>query len=320
MRRPTSADPTGLAIAVASAAAFGASGPFAKALLEVGWTPGSAALVRIAVGAAVLAPTSLGWLRRHRPTRNDLRRTSLFGVFAVAGAQLCYFSAVKTLPVGIALLLEYLAPVLLVGWAWLRSWRPPARLTVLGTILSLGGLVLVLDVAGGLAVDPVGVLWGLGAALCLSSYFVIAAQPTEGMPALVVAAGGLAVGALTVGALGLVGLMPLAFSAAPVELLGATTSWLLPVAVLAVLSAAFAYATGVVSTQRLGETVASFVGLTEVVFAVLFAWLLVGQALGPVQLLGGLVLLTGVAIVQADHGHEGVAEVSHPITVDQPVA
>ena len=82
---------------------------------------------------------------------------------AVAGAQLCYFSAVQYLSVGVALLLEYLAPVLLIGWHWVarpdggrrrRCWSAPA--------LSIVGLVFVLDLRGGFTLNPIGVALGSG--------------------------------------------------------------------------------------------------------------------------------------------------------------
>ena len=81
----------------------------------------------------------------------------------MAAAQLCFFYAVQHLAVGVALLLEYLGILLVVGWMWLRHGQVPGRLTIAGGLLALVGLVLVLDLtqAGGLSV--VGVLLGLRA-------------------------------------------------------------------------------------------------------------------------------------------------------------
>ena len=76
--------------------------------------------------------------------------------------------------------------------------------------------------------------------------------------------------------------------------------WWVPVIGLATVAAALAYVLGIGAARRLGATVASFVGLTEVLFAVLFAWLLLGELPRPVQLLGGLVILAGVVMVKID--------------------
>ena len=63
--------------------------------------------------------------------------------------------------------LEYLAPVMLIGWHWARTHRRPAVPVLAGAGLSIVGLAFVLDLRGGLTLNPIGVAWGLGAALCL---------------------------------------------------------------------------------------------------------------------------------------------------------
>jgi drug/metabolite transporter (DMT)-like permease len=77
-------------------------------------------------------------------------------------------------------------------------------------------------------------------------------------------------------------------------------SWVVPIVGLGLIAAAIAYAAGIAASRRLGAKLASFVGLTEVLFAVLIAWAALGQAPGVVQLLGGLVVLAGIALVRAD--------------------
>jgi drug/metabolite transporter (DMT)-like permease len=83
-----------------------------------------------------------------------------------------------------------------------------------------------------------------------------------------------------------------------VQVGGATLPAWSAVAELAVVAAALAYLLGTVATRRLGSTVASFVGLTEVLFAVLFAWLLLGELPAPVQLAGGVLITAGVVAVR----------------------
>jgi drug/metabolite transporter (DMT)-like permease len=93
------------------------------------------------------------------------------------------------------------------------------------------------------------------------------------------------------------------FSTQPV-LIGGTTipSWL-AIAELAVIAAAAAYLLGTVAARRLGSTVASFVGLTEVLFAVLLAWLLLGELPALIQLVGGALIIAGVIAVRAGERH-----------------
>lgn len=290
----------GILVAVLSAAAFGVAGPFAKALLAAGWSPTAAVLLRIGGAAVLLLPVTIRSWRTARPSTREQRLVAAYGATAVAGTMICFFSAIQTLSVGVALLLEYLAPILLVGLHWATTRTPPGRRTIVGSLLSMAGLVLVLDLAGGVQVDPVGVLWGLAAAVCLAVYFELSAKVSDRLPPVLLAGGGLAVGAVLIALVGALGLLPLRASTAPVQLLGATTSWMVPAGTLVLVSAVVAFLTGIVAASRLGSRVASFVGLSEVMFAVLFAWLLLGELPVGIQLLGGLAIVGGVALVRSD--------------------
>ncbi|HWM57399.1 MAG TPA: DMT family transporter [Pseudonocardia sp.] len=294
----------GLLVALASAAAFGTSGPFSKALLGAGWTAGSVVLLRVTGAALILlVPALLAMRGRWHRMLDNLPRIVVFGLAAVAGCQVAYVNAVQHLSVGVALLLEYLAVVLVALWVWLRTGIAPNRLTWLGMVASVAGLVLVLDLAGQSPPAVVGVAWGLLAAVGLAVYFLVAAADADGLPPVALAAFGMVVAAVALAGLGLTGLLPMTFSAAPVLVGGlAIPSWL-AVTELAAIAAALAYLLGTVAARRLGAGVASFVGLTEVLFAVLFAWLLLGELPAPVQLAGGALIIGGVLAVR--RGGEG---------------
>ncbi len=291
----------GIGLALVSAAAFGMSGGFAKSLLLGGWSPGAVVTMRITLGAVVLlVPTLLGLRGRWGLLRRNAWLVVGYGVTGVAGCQLAYFFAVSHLSVGVALLLEYLAPVLIVGWLWTRHRRRPGRLTLLGVALALAGLLLVLDLTGEVSLSPVGVLWGLGAAVCLVLYFLLADQVDEGLSPLTLAGAGLVVGAVVLWLAAGAGLLEMTRGADEVLLGGREVAWWVPVLVLAVVAASFAYVTGVGAVRVLGSKVASFVALTEVLFAVLFAWLLLGELPAVVQLVGGALIVGGVVAVRAD--------------------
>lgn len=299
----------GLLVALLSAAAFATSGPFAKSLLETGWTPGSVVFLRIA-GAALLlvvpAVRALGG--RWRLLRHGWPQVVAYGVSAVAVPQLAFFYAVQHLSVGVALLLEYLGLVLVVAWQCLVARRLPRTPTVIGIVLAVVGLALVLDVFGGVRVSGIGVMWGLIAAVGLASYFLMSGHVAEEpLPPLTLAGGGLVVGALTFAVLGITGVLPMTFVADPVQLAGATLPAWFAVLELAVVAAATAYVAGIVAARVLGAKLASFVGLSEVLFAVLFAWVLLGELPRPVQLLGGLFILAGVVAVRSEEGRPDAA-------------
>jgi drug/metabolite transporter (DMT)-like permease len=240
-----------------------------------------------------------GW----RPRPGDLRAVVVYGLVALAGAQVCYFNAVGHLSVGVALLIEYTAPVLLLGWTWARTGARPRPATLVGAAAAVAGLVLVLDVARGAAVDVVGVLWGLGAAVCLAAYFRLSADvgggpDGAGPPALVLTAGGALVASAVVVLVGVAGLLPLRATTTPIVLGGVTVPWWVGVVLVAALSTALAYLTGIAAVGRLGSRLASFVGLSEVLFAVLGAWWLVAQRPTATQVAGGALVVAAIALIR----------------------
>lgn len=291
----------GLALAAVSAATFGTSGVFASALIDAGWSPAAAVTARIGVAALVLTGPALVALRgRLQLLRRGAGAVVAYGLVGVAGAQLCYFNALQHLSVAVALLIEYLGTVLVVGWVWLRYRRPPRRLTVAGTAAAVVGLLLVLDLTGDQRLDLVGVLWAAVAAVALATYFVLSARAHDPLPPVVTVWGGMVVAAVALLALDAAGVLDARIGAHTVTLGDLRVSWLVPVLGLSVVAAAVAYLTGIAAARRLGATVASFVGLTEVVFAVLFAWWFLGQVPGLVQVLGGALIVGGAALVRVD--------------------
>jgi drug/metabolite transporter (DMT)-like permease len=306
----------GLLFAVASAFSFGMSGPLAKSLMETGWSPTAAVTARLVGGALVMAVFATvikpDWVRealRHTKT------VVAYGLIPIAGAQLCFFNAVSHLSVGVALLLEYTAPVLVVGWLWATTRRRPSNLTLAGVAIAIAGIMLVLDVFSGAHINLVGIGWASAAAICAACYFVMSDEVTadgSGLSSITLAAGGLIVGSAAVALLGASGLMPLTFATHDAVVAGWTTSWVVPAIALAVIPTAIAYTLGIMGIARLRPRFASLVGLSEVMFAVLAAWALLGEAMSPTQAVGGAVVLAGLVLARAGDRTEKVAQASWP--------
>jgi len=302
----------GLVIGLMSAAAFGTSGTFGTSLIGAGWSPAGAVLARVSIAALVLTGPALLQLRgRWALLRKWGWRTVAYGCIGVATCQLGYFNAISRMPVGIALLIEYMGILLVVGWLWARHGQRPRRLTIAGSVAAIGGLALMLDLSGPGGISPVGAGWALLAAVSMAVYFILSAwsgAPSSGtassrpeaLPPVVMTWGGMIVGAVVLAAAGMTGLAPLAVSGADVTLLHHQVSWLVPILGLSVLAAAFAYVTGIGAARRLGAKLGSFVALAEVLFAVLFAWILLHQVPTTTQFLGGALILTGVILVRLD--------------------
>jgi drug/metabolite transporter (DMT)-like permease len=289
----------GLAYALVSAASFGLSGSLARGLMDLGWTAGSATLARVAIAAAVLiVPGALALRGRWALLRRSAATVVAYGVFAVAGAQLCYFLAIGYLDVGVALLIEYTAPVAVVLWLWLRKGAKPSALTVVGAGVAAFGLVLLLDVLGGGDISLTGVAWALGAMVGAAVYFVISGDESNGLPPLTLAAGGLLVALVVLGLAAITGILPMAVASGNVQFVSFAVPWWTVVLTLGVVTAAVAYVTGIAATRRLGSRLGSFVALTEVIAAATFAWLLLGQTPLPIQIGGAALVLAGVIIVK----------------------
>ncbi|MFF3514185.1 DMT family transporter [Streptomyces sp. NPDC002573] len=299
----------GLGLALASALAFGGSGVAAKPLIEAGLDPLHVVWLRVTGAALVVLPLAV----RHRALLRARPALLIgFGLLAVAGVQACYFAALSRIPVGVALLIEYLAPALVLGWVRLVQRRPVTRAAAVGVVLAVGGLACVVEVWSGLSFDPVGVLLALGAACCQVGYFVLADQGTEaGEQApdpLGVIAYGLLVGAAVLTVVARPWTMDWSVLAGSADMNGTPVPAVVLLAWIVLIATVLAYVTGVLSVRRLSPQVAGVVACLEAVIATVLAWVLLGEHLSAPQLAGGAVVLVGAFIAQSSAPTKGSPE------------
>lgn len=290
---------TGIPLAMVAAASFGLSGSLAKGLMGIGWTAGSAVLARVTIAALVLAIPGLMALRgRWHLLRESIGTIIAYGLFAVAGAQLFYFFAVQTLDVGIAMLIEYLAPVAVVLYLWVRHGHKPNKLTAIGALIAAAGLMLLINVFGGAQVSLVGMGWALAAMVGATVYFIISGDNSNPLPPITLAAAGLMVAAFVLAVAATSGLLPMGVATGHVDFAPISMPAWLVVLLLGVITAAIAYVAGIGATRRLGARLGSFVALTEVLAAAVFAWVLLSEAPAPIQIAGAVLVLAGVIVVK----------------------
>lgn len=289
----------GVLLALGAAVSFGMSGVFARGLIDAGWTPGAAVTARMWVGALVLlVPTLMALRGKWGVVRRNLGMVIAYGLLAVTAAQLCYFQAVAVMDVGLALLIEYTAPIAVIFWLWLRRGERPTRRSLLGAAVAFVGLVLMLDVLTGSTANLGGILFALGAMVGAATYFVLSAKGDTGIPPIALAGLGLLIGSLGLTVAGVIGVLPIAWTTADVGFSAITVPWFVPVLAMGVISTALAYILGIVSTRMLGSRLGSFIALSEVVAAMVFSALMLGQVPGPVQAIGGALVLAGVVVVK----------------------
>jgi drug/metabolite transporter (DMT)-like permease len=291
----------GLIIGVLASLTFATSGAFMKPLLESGWSPAAAVTARATVAGVVLLPVAIVALRGKWSAVWRARWRILgMALIGVAGTQLVYFAAVQRIPVSTALLIEYLAPLLLVAFVWISTRRAPRAVVLIGSVVAIGGLVLVIGPGALAAVDGLGLVFAFLSAFGCAVYYVIAARPSDGLPPVAFAAAGLLLGGIVLGIVGLVGLVPFTAEFINVPFFGGLAPWWAPLAVVAVVGTAFSYATSIAASEMLGSRLMSFVGLLEVVAASVYAWLLLGEQLTVLQIVGGALILAGIAFVRSE--------------------
>lgn len=291
----------GIIVAIFASLSFGTSGAFIKPLLELGWSPAAAVAVRALIGSVLLAPFAVIALRGKWSTLWRGRwRVVAMALIGVAGCQLAYFLAVERIPVGTAILVEYLAPVLLVLFAWATTRKLPRPVVLIGSAVAIVGLVLVVGPGALESVDMLGVFFAFLAAVGAACYYLIAARPSEGLPGVALAWGGLLIGSIVLFAVGSTGLVPFTMVFGEVQLFGSTAPWWVPLGIVAVFGTAIGYSASIIATGLLGSRLMSFVALLEVVFATMYAWLLLGETLGPAQLVGGALILAGILFVYSE--------------------
>ncbi|HSX66596.1 DMT family transporter [Nocardioides sp.] len=303
----------GLLWSFLAAATFGFSGTLARPLLDTGWSPAAVVLCRVTIASLVLLPVTVKALRgRWSLLRTEGRLVATYGAVVVAFTQFGYYSAVAHMDVAVALLIEYTAPVLVLGWLWLRHGQRPTRLTAAGAVVAIVGLLFVLDVfSGSVQVSTVGILWALTAMVGCAVYFVSSAQPAA-LPPVALAGSGMLLGAALLALLGLSGLLEMHGNTAPVHFREVEAPFWVPLVLVGVVATAVAYLSGIHGSRLLGSRLASFVALLEVLAALVTAWLLLGQSPQLIQVLGGLGILAGVVLVKLGEPEETVLEQPDP--------
>ncbi|MEV4171555.1 EamA family transporter [Nonomuraea sp. NPDC049709] len=290
----------GLALAFVSSVCFAFSGPMAKYLIAAGLAPMEAVWTRMA-GAGLLLVAVLAVVRPRalRIPSARLPFFALYAVMAVAGVQALYFVAITRLPVGIALLLEFMAPVMVVAWVrFVRKLRL-ARAAYVGAVVAVVGLAIVVEAWQGLRLDALGLLLGLLAGACCAGYFLMNDSFGDDVDPLGLIAWGMT-GAAVV-------LIPFsrpwdipwsAFTVSAAPEGGVTLPVLAAYLWMVLIATVIAYILGVNAVRRLSAAVGATVASLEVIGGAIVAWALVGETLGVFQIVGGLIVLSGALLAQ----------------------
>ncbi|GAB3633621.1 EamA family transporter [Microbacterium sp. 22179] len=290
----------GLILAVVACAIFATSGPVGKMLMETGIEPQHVSWLRVAGAAVVFIPVVL--LLRGKELvaawRSSWRLLIAYGAVGMAASQTLFFYAASRLPIGVAVLLQFSGPLLIILWTKFVRRRIVPRSAAIGVIISLVGLMIVVEVWAGLAFDLSGVLAGVGSAVCQAAYFMIIEDLKGSADVLVMTASGAVVGGIVLTFTTLPWTLPWGAIGDSVSLAGAEISGWLPFVWLVVVCAILAFLIEGAAVRRLSAVIAGAIAYIEVVFAAVIAWLLLGEHLGVAQIVGGVIVITGAYIAQ----------------------
>jgi drug/metabolite transporter (DMT)-like permease len=248
----------------------------------------------------------LVWLLWRRPSalrvsRGEARRLAVYGVFGFALVQWLYFVAISRLPIGIGLLFEFTAILLIAFWARF-VWREPVRARVWPALaLVLFGLGLVAQVWEGGTLDAIGVAAGLAAAAALALFYLQGERLVGTHEPLAVVCLGLVFASLFWAIVQPWWSFPFDTLRVSAELPG-ELGLTLPVWALAVytitLGTIAPFVLSISALQHLPATTVGILATFEPVAASVVAWAWLGEALLPVQVAGGLVVVAGIVLAE----------------------
>ncbi len=293
--------PLGVLAVVVGALLFAVNGTVAKLAMEAGLTPTRLVEIRCVGSAVVLVAAVLvvGARRLRLRDRRELVSLAVLGVVGVALVQWFYLSAIARLPVGIALLIEYTAPLLVALWARFVLHEAVHARVWWALAACLGGLTLVAQVGEGVVLDVVGLVFAVAAAVSLAAYYLLGDRMLSTRDPLSTHAWTMAFAALFWVVLQPVWTYPYDALSLPVAVPGGPVPplWVLVVWIV-VLGTVVPYLLFLVGIRSLGPARAGLLGMVEPVAASAAAWVVLGEAMTAVQLVGGAVVLGGVVLAE----------------------
>lgn len=293
----------GYLMVLSAASLWAVNGTVSKAILTSGLTSIRLAEVRstgavFGLGLALLLvrPQSLS------VTARELPFLAAFGIFGLAFVQWFYFLAIHRLEIGVALLIQYVAPVLVALYARFVAKEEVRQRIWVALILAVAGLSLVVDVWGGLSLNPWGVAAALGSAVTFSLYILLAEHAIGRRDPLSLLWFGLLFSALFWAIIQPWWSFPAGLFDDEVTLAGSllTTEapvWLLMI-VMIVVGTIIPFGLLVGSLRHISATRVGITAMWEPVAAAVVAYAWLGEALSGIELVGGSLVLGAILLAQ----------------------
>ena len=316
---PTRRPGFGLALVLIAAVLFIVNAGVSRVALRAGIDPALLTTVRMTGTWVVLLLIVLAFHRGAlRPPRGRLGKLLVVhGVIGIAGVQWAYFVAIDRLPVGMALLLEYQAPVLVALWARFVQREPMQRRLWVGLALAMTGLAAATGIWQGLDFDTVGIIAGCLAAVCFAVYFLIGEHGVGEIDPLRVAFWSFLFGALAMNVFEPITDFPISRLDDSVDLLGALEGIEVPMwsvlAWIVVLGTVTPFCLELVALRHLSATIVTTLAMLEPIGVAALGWAWFGESLDAVAVVGVFAVVAGVILAQSARTMAPEREQPHPL-------
>jgi drug/metabolite transporter (DMT)-like permease len=294
----------GYLMAATAAVLWGMNGGISKTILSTGLSPERLAQVR-SLGAALALVAILAVIApgRLRLTRRELPYIVTFGIAGLAFVQWFYFLAIHRLAIGVALLIEYLAPLLVAIWARFFYGETVRRRIWVALGLALSGLALIVNVfGGGTSLSGAGVLFALAGAFAYATYVLLAEHVVGNRDPVSLLAWGFLFASVFWAVLDPWWSFPGGLLTRSTSLHGNLHAWHLPVWVLALLmivvGTVVPFFLLISALRHLPATRVGIVAMLEPVVGAVVGWAWLSESLGGVQLVGAGVVLAAIGLAQ----------------------
>jgi drug/metabolite transporter (DMT)-like permease len=289
-------------LALGAAVLFAVNGNVSKVALQNGLSSLELVSVRSAGTALILLGiTALRNPAALRVGRRELGFLMLYGVTGIAMVQWLYFVAIQRMPVGIALLFEYTAPLMVALWVRFVQKQPVRSRLWLGLACALAGLALVAQFWKGMTLDPIGLISAVGAGAALACYYLMGEHGQRERDPISLMGFSFGFSAVLWAIVSPWWTFPFDRLARTVDLPGAlpgsTPLWVLVLSII-VLGTVVPFLLVLLAVGRLGPARVGLIGMLEPVGAGIIAWVLLGESLNRVQVVGSLIVLVGIALAE----------------------
>jgi len=302
-------------LAIGAALLFAVNGNVSKVALLNGISSLELVSMRSAGTALILLViTALTNPAALRVGRRELNFLVLYGLTGIAMVQWLYFVALQRMPVGIALLFEYTAPLMVALWVRFVQKEPVRSRLWLGLACALGGLALVAQFWKGMTLDPIGLISAIGAGAALACYYLMGEHGQRERDPVSLMAFSFGFSAILWAVVSPWQEFPFGRLTDTIDLPGALPGsaplWLMVLWII-VLGTVAPFLFVLFAVARLGPARVGLIGMLEPVGAGIIAWILLGESLTTVQIVGTLIVLVGIVLA------ETARQATHPSPDEQ---